>query len=184
MHLRTTPVITLALVLALCAFGQTASTAPVTSTSPTTAALPSTWGVSVGAEVTAYNKPVQYVPTIGVMGCWTHLCEISTLEMAPSIATVRQEVAYQAKQSADKNSMLLILVGGGLTGTTTTAGLLPSSLNLGNVGGGVAFVYDLGGLIKPLKGAGVKFKASVRENAVTSLGVKPQYQAELVYRFK
>lgn len=163
-----------------------AAVAGLAQTAPATPAgtMPSTWGISVGAEVTAYNSPLQFVPTIGVLGCWTNVCEISTLEMGATISTVRQEIAYKVKQSADKNSMLLVLAGGGLTATQGTAGLLPTSVNLGNVGGGVAFVYDLGGLFKPLAGKGVKVKASVRENAVTSLGVKPQYQAELVYRFK
>jgi hypothetical protein len=134
--------------------------------------------------MTAYNTPLTVVPTVAVMGCWTGLCEITTLESGATIATIRQEIGYKVKQSADGNVMLLILAGGGLTGTTSTAGLLPSSLNLGNVGGGAALLYDLGGVIKPLKGVGVKVKVSVRETAVTSLGVKPQYQAELVYRFK
>lgn len=161
-------------VLASTAYGQAAPPA----------AMPTSWGIGVGAEITSYSSPLTLIPTVSVMGCWTGLCEITTIENGSTIATLRQEIGYKVKQSADGSSMLIVLAGGGLTGTTSAGGLLPSSVTLGAVGGGVALVYDLGALIKPLKGQGVRVKLSMREAAVTSLGVKPQYQAELVYRFK
>lgn len=150
----------------------------------TTAAAVTTWGLSVGAEMTTYNTPLAVIPTIGVMACGKGWCEITTLENGSTIATIRQEIAYKAKCSTDGNSCMLILAGGGLTAVPSSSGLTPSSVTLGTLGGGVAMLYDLGGIIKPLKGAGVKAKFSVREASVTSLGVKPQYQFELVYRFK
>ena len=174
--------------LPLAAHAQTATALP-TTTNPlvnvaTTAAAVTSWGISIGAEMTAYNTPRTVIPTIGIMGCGSTWCEITTLENGSTIATIRQEIAYRAKCSSNGLSCMLILAGGGLSAVPSSVGLTPSSVTLGSLGGGVALVYDLGGIFKRLKGTGVKAKLSVREASVTSLGVKPQYQFELAYRFK
>jgi hypothetical protein len=174
--------------LPIAAYAQTAPALPTATNAledaATTASAATSWGISIGAEMTAYNTPRAIIPTIGVMGCGDKWCEITTLENGSTIATIRQEIAYRAKCSSDGYSCMLILAGGGLSAIPSSVGLTPSSVTLGSLGGGFALVYDLGGIFKRLKGAGVKAKFSVREASVTSVGVKPQYQFELAYRFK
>jgi hypothetical protein len=99
----------------------------------TTAAAVTSWGLSIGAEMTAYNLPLAVIPTVGVMGCGNNWCEITTLENGATIATIRQEIAYKAKCSASGNSCMLILAGGGLTAVPSSAGLTPSSVTLGTL---------------------------------------------------
>jgi len=197
------PIIILALVCVLCAFGQTTTTGTTPSPAPasdtttgstaanaaTTAAAPSSWFVGSGIEVNTYSSNYAtpaYEPFVHVGGCWTSFCEITTMEFGAMSATVRQDVGYKMKASADGSAMLIAIAGGQLTTTTAANTVLPTSINLGGVGGGFAIKVDPGVLpfLKSIKGKGVSLLAEVRINAVSSQGVQPQLAFSLNYRFK
>jgi hypothetical protein len=64
--------------------------------------------------------------------------------------------------------------------------VIPTSINLGGVGGGFAVKVDPGLLpfLKSIKGKGVSLLGEVRIAAVSSQGVQPQIAFSLNYRFK
>jgi hypothetical protein len=64
--------------------------------------------------------------------------------------------------------------------------VIPTSINLGGVGGGFAVKVDPGLLpfLKSIKGKGVSVLGEVRIAAVSSQGVQPQIAFSLNYRFK
>lgn len=147
-------------------------------------AAPSAWIIGIGLEVNTYGNLPVYQPAVMVAGCWTGFCEISTLEMGSGAATVRQDVGYKLKSSADGSTMLIAIAGGSLTTATAGSTLIPTSVTLGGLGGGFAFRWDPGSVIKSLKGKGIGLLAEAREASVTSIGVKPQFAGWLTYRFK
>jgi len=187
MKLRTTILLMLA---AFRAFGQTTTTTTPPSTTATTATstavaatTPVAWIVGTGVERNTYGNTPNWLPFVNVGACWAAFCEMSTLEMGSGSASVRQDIGYKMKCSADGGTCLIAIVGGGLTTTTTTGSVLPSTVNLGNVGGGFLVRSDLGAFIKPLQGKGLTAHLEAREATVTSLGVKPQFAVGLEYRF-
>ena len=162
-------IILVALVCALNAFGQTTGTTTGASTPTTgstatnaasTAAAPSSWFIGSGVELnpysTTYGTPA-YEPFVHVGGCWTSFCEITTMEFGATSATVRQDVGYKMKTSADGSAMLIAIAGGSLTTITAANSVIPTSINLGGVGGGFAVKVDPGLLpvLKTIKGKGV-----------------------------
>jgi len=190
-------IILIALVCALCAFGQTTSTTGgATSTTGSTAtgaaataAAPSSWFIGSGVEInpysTTYGTP-EYEPFVHVGGCWTSFCEITTMEFGATSATVRQDLGYKMKASADGSAMLIAIAGGSLTTTTAANSVIPTTINLGGVGGGFAVKVDPGVIpfLKAIKGKGVSVLGEVRIAAVSSQGVQPQLAFSLNYRFK
>ena len=115
----------LLLLLACLVFAQTttapANTGSTAASGAATAATPSSWFVGTGIEFNPYySSPAfasmpAYLPAVHIGGCWTTFCEISTLEFSPSAATVRQDVGYKMKASADGSAMLIAIAGGALT---------------------------------------------------------------------
>ena len=191
-------IILIALVCALAAFGQTTGTTAGASTPTTgstatnvaaTAAAPSSWFVGSGVELNPYSKTYStpaYEPFVHVGGCWTSFCEITTMEFGATSATVRQDLGYKMKTSADGSAMLIAIAGGSLTTITAANSVIPTSINLGGVGGGFAVKVDPGLLpfLKTIKGKGVSVLGEVRIAAVSSQGVQPQIAFSLNYRFK
>jgi len=191
-------VILISLVCALAAFGQTTSTTTGASTPttgstatdlPATAAAPSSWFVGSGVGLNPYSKiygTPAYEPFVHVGGCWTSFCEITTMEFGATSATVRQDLGYKMKTSADGSAMLIAIAGGSLTTITAANSVIPTSINLGGVGGGFAVKVDPGLLpfLKTIKGKGVSVLGEVRIAAVSSQGVQPQIAFSLNYRFK
>jgi len=108
------------------------------------------------------------------------------MEFGATSATVRQDVGYKMKTSADGSAMLIAIAGGSLTTITAANSVIPTSINLGGVGGGVAVKVDPGLLpfLKTIKGKGVSVLSEVRIAAVSSQGVQPQIAFSLNYRFK
>lgn len=153
---------------------------------------PNIWFVGTGVEYNPYyNSPTYpntaaYLPAVHVGGCWTSFCEISTLEFASGTATVRQDVGYKMKSSADGSVMLIAIAGGGLTTTTAANTVIPTTITLGSIGGGFAVKVDPGVLpfLKSIKGKGVSVLGEVRAAEVSSLGVAPQVSLWIDYRFK
>jgi hypothetical protein len=184
----------IAFVCVWTAFGQTTTTGGATTggtavNGAATVATPSTWFVGSGIELNPYSKVYStpaYEPFVHVGGCWTSLCEITTMEFGATSATVRQDMGYKMKASADGSSMLIAIAGGSLTTTTAANSVIPASINLGGVGGGFAVKVDPGmlPLLKTIKGKGVSVLGEVRIAAVSSQGVQPQIAFSLNYRFK
>ena len=190
----------LLLLLACLVFAQTttttttapANTGTTAASGAATAATPSSWFVGTGIEFNPYSSSPAfasmpaYLPAVHIGGCWTTFCEISTLEFSPSAATVRQDVGYKMKASADGSAMLIAIAGGALTTTTATNSIVPTTITLGSVGGGFAVKVDPGLLpfLKAIKGKGVSVLGEVRIAEVSSAGVAPQASLWIDYRFK
>jgi hypothetical protein len=108
------------------------------------------------------------------------------MEFGATSATVRQDLGYKMKTAADGSAMLIAIAGGSLTTITAANSVIPTSINLGGVGGGFAVKVDPGLLpfLKTIKGKGVSVLGEVRIAAVSSQGVQPQIAFSLNYRFK
>jgi hypothetical protein len=179
----------LALVLVCPAQTATGATSTTATGAATAAAAPSSWFVGSGVEFNPYSSTFAtpaYEPFVHVGACWTSFCEITTMEFGASSATVRQDVGYKLKASSDGSSMLIAVAGGSLTTTTVANTPIPTSINLGGVGGGFSVKFDPGlvPFLKAIKGKGVSILGEVRVNAISSQGVQPQLAVALNYRFR
>lgn len=175
------------LFLAVVSLAQTSAPAGVTGTVvagvQSTAATPTGWTVGTGVEANVYSSTygtALYEPFVHVGACFANgMCEISTVEFGATNATVRQDVAYTLVNNAAVS--ILALAGGQLTTTTVTNSILPTSINLGGVGGGFALAVDPGLFIKALQGKGVTMQAELRVSNVSSQGVQPQLAFSVNY---
>jgi hypothetical protein len=171
----------------IAALAQTSSPTGITGTVvagvQSTAATPTGWFVGTGVEANTYSSTygtALYEPFVHVGACFASgMCEISTVEFGASNATVRQDVAYTLVNNSAVS--ILALAGGQLTTTTVTNSVLPTSINLGGVGGGFALAVDPGSFLKALKGKGVTMQAELRVSNVSSQGVQPQLAFSLNY---
>jgi hypothetical protein len=162
---------------------QTASTTPAASTNA--------MFFGIGAEYNHYSTPATYATTadFGVKLAGTNFYSISTLEMQQRTATVRTGVGYLLKH-AGLVSVIATMDGGVTTTTTTTASgtttnapaIALGNLALGNVGGGVLVMYDLGTLNSKL--ANVHAVGGFREAAVAGTSVSPEFIFKLSYSLK
>jgi hypothetical protein len=149
------------LVFAFSALGQTATTPP-------------NYFVTIGTEISPYSTPPNYAATTGVgvriSGNWWN---VNTLVMNPLQASVRVGAGYAAVHNG--NTMLIILSDAGIT--TQTAGSLPipTTVTLGNVGGGFLLSYNLQGIIKRLQDKGLNVNFGMRIAAITATSVEPTF---------
>lgn len=174
-------VITALLLLAACAFAQTAAT----PTTPATA-LPGSFliGIGGGYNSSGYNgagsqkaaalvefgyQPGTTSPTGSNL--WITTTFITQPGKASGINTLRAGIGYSIKKSGNWN--LILTADGGGTSTVSSV--------LGTVGGGIKLRYDLGGLNKSLAGIGIA--PTFRVAAISGTSVQPEYTLTLSKRF-
>lgn len=179
--------------IALLVFSATAVLAQTNATTTTTtaaatAATPTSWFVGTGFGVNLYAKnyatPTN-VPFVHVGGCFANgLCEISAVEFGAATATIAQDIGYRVMQNASKTFSLIGLAGGTLTTTTSPTSALPTSVNLGSIGGGFAVDLDPGIFVKSIKGKGYHIQGSIKVINTSSVGVQPQVALSFNYDLK
>lgn len=165
----------LALLAGALAFAQTATT---TATAAAPAPAQSMF-LSLGESYDHYATPTPVWATtldFGTKMASSNFYSISTLVMEGKTSTMRTGVGYLIKKSGPV--AVIGLIDGGVT--TTVA---PTSVTLGNVGGGILARYDLGSISKKLQGFGVA--AQVREVAAgAGTGSTPEFTLKLTYYLK
>jgi len=156
------------------------TTTPAAATTPTAATTPAVGSmfVDVGEAYNHYVAPATYATELdfGVRLAGTNFFSISTLDLQPSVATMRTGIGYLIKKSGPVS--IFATMDGGVTSTSGT----PSGLTLGNVGGGVRVRYDLGSKWPKLAGLGVI--AGIRETAIAGSSVSPEGLLGLSYLLK
>jgi hypothetical protein len=178
--------------IALCVFAAAAVLAQTNTTTTVTAAsaaaTPSNWFVGTGLGVNLYAANYAtstYVPFVHVGGCFSNgLCEISSVQFGATTATIAQDIGYRVMMNPSKTFSLIGLAGGQLTTTTSPTSALPTSVNLGGIGGGFALDLDPGVFVKSIKGQGFHIQASIKVINTSSAGVQPQVALSFNYDLK
>lgn len=134
--------------------------------------------LSVGETYNRYAPVANWATTLdfGTKLGGTNFYSISTLVMQSQTSTMRTGVGYLIKKSGPVS--VYGLMDGGVTSTTGAN----TSVNLGNVGGGVVVRYDLGSITPKLSGFGAAVQ--FRETAVAGNSVAPELSAKLTYYLK
>jgi hypothetical protein len=137
---------------------------------------PPDYFVQIGLEYNHYSDPAMLAATVKLGARMsTNFWSISTITMQPNTATIRSGIGYALKKTA--NLLLLSIGDAGITSQTTAVGALPipSTVILGNIGGGFLVSYDLAGVWQKLKEKGLRFNAGVRMAAFTATSVQPAF---------